>query len=122
MEQPRWEDEINPLPMSLPLTISGRSPFDGVRIRWGGLGAVGLGVGLLCTAEPVGILFGAALLGLGLATWIMSGFGTTWWYDIPTPRRYIVGTGAIAGMLIVIFFVGGVMLAAWLVQMFASNR
>jgi len=113
---------MDPLSLSLPLTISGRSPFDGVRIRWGGLGAIALGVGLLCTAEPGGILFGAVLLGLGLATWIMSGFGSTWWYEIPIPRRYIVGAGAITGMFVVIFFVGGVMLAARLVQMFADNR
>ncbi len=110
------------VPLVLPLTIAGRSPFDGVRIRFGGLGGVGLGIGLFFTADPAGIFFGIVLLGLGLATWILSSFGGTWWYDIPTPQRYIVGTGAVTGMLIFIVFVGGFLLMAWIIQMVASNR
>lgn len=110
------------VPQQLPLTIAGRSPFDGIRIRWGGLGALGLGIGLFFTADPVGILFGIILLGLGLATLILSSFGSAWWYDIPVTQRYIVGTGAITGMLAFIVVVGGLFLTFWIIQMIASDR
>lgn len=110
------------VPPSLPLTIAGRSPFDGIRIRFGGLGAAGLGIGLFFTANPAGIFFGIVLLGLGLATWFFSSFGSTWWFDIPTPQRYVVGTGAVTGMLIFTVTVGGLFVMAWIIQMVASNR
>lgn len=108
-------------PSQLPLTINGRSPFDGIRLRWGGLGAVGLGIGLPFTAEPAGIVFGILFFGLGLATWILSSFGGTWWYDIPVPQRYVVATGAIIGMSIFIVFVGGFLVMAWVLTMFANS-
>ncbi|MGE3795486.1 MAG: hypothetical protein AB7I38_16395 [Dehalococcoidia bacterium] len=109
-------------PRQLPLTISGRSPFDDVRIRWGGFGAVGLGIGLFFTVDPAGAFFGVILLCLGLATWFLSAFGSTSWHDIQLPQRYVVGTGAVVGMLIFIVFVGGFLLMAWIIHTIASNR
>ena len=110
------------LPPALPFTVSGRSPFDTIRIRWGGLGALGLGIGLLFTGAAAGVFFGILLAALGVATLVLSGFGAVYWYDIPTPRRYIVGTGAVLGFLTFIIFVGGVFLVASIVQMVARNR
>lgn len=110
------------VPRQPPLTISGRSPFDDVRIRWGGFGAVGLGIGLFFTVDPVGVFFGVVLLALGLATWFLSAFGSTSWYDIQQPQRYVVGIGAVVGMLIFIVFVGGFFLTAWILHTFARNR
>ena len=105
----------------LPLEFNGRSPFDGIRIRWAGLALVCFGVGLPFTAEPAGIVFGVLFLALGVATWLLSSFGARWWYDIPTPQRYIVGTGAIIGTLTFIVFVGGFLVIAWLITIFANS-
>jgi hypothetical protein len=106
----------------LPLSVNGRSPFDSVRLRYGGLGSVGLGVGLLFTGQPAGIAFGLLLALLGSATWILSSFGMKHWYDIPTPQRYIVGTGAILGFFVCIVFVGGFLLLATVLQLIARSR
>jgi hypothetical protein len=105
----------------LPLTIAGRSLVDGTRIRWGGFGAVGLGTGLLFTGEAAGIFFGIILLLLGLATWILSSFGSTWWYDIPTPQRYVVAVGSVVGMMAFTGFILCLMLISWMLTMFANS-
>jgi len=47
---------------------------------------------------------------IGLATLILSGFGSNFWYDIPTPQRYVVGVGAVIGFMTFIVFVGGILL------------
>lgn len=113
---------MSTIPPTLPLTIAGRSPFDGIRIRWAGLAAACFGVGLFFTADPAGIFFGVMLLGLGLATWLLSGFGNIWWFDIPTPQRYVVGTGAIIGLLTFIVFVGGLIVIGSTIRMAASGN
>jgi hypothetical protein len=48
----------SPSPPQLLLTIAERSIFDGIRIRWGGLGSFGVGVGLLFTEQAAGVVFG----------------------------------------------------------------
>jgi hypothetical protein len=111
----------SPPPPQLPLTIAERSLFDGIRIRWGGLGSFGLGVGLLFTEQAAGVVFGIVLILLGLATWILSGFGNVGWFDIPKPQRYIVGTGAVVGFLSFVVFVGGTLLVSRTIQMLARN-
>lgn len=97
-------------PSALPCTINRRSPFDPVRIRWGGVSTLALGIGLPFTQEPTGIVFGVLLATIGLATLILSGFGSNFWYDIPTPQRYVVGVGAVIGFMTLIVFVGGILL------------
>ncbi len=109
------------LPPTLPLTIVGRSPFDSIRLRWGGLSTLALGIGIPFTGEPAAIVLGILLITLGLATIILSAFGAKYWYDIPTPQRYIVGTGAIIGFLTFIVFIGGTYLTARIIQAFAQG-
>lgn len=123
IRKPRTDwNEMNTAPAQrLPFTVADRSPVDGIRIRWGGLGSSALGVGLFFTADPVGIFFGFVLLGLGLATWILSSFGQTWWYDIPKPQRYVVSTGAVTGLVALVVFLGGFILVAWIIQLVARN-
>jgi hypothetical protein len=105
----------------LPCTINGRSPFDSIRIRWGGVGTLGLGIGLPFTQEPAGIVFGIALALLGLGTLIFSAFGSTFWYDIPTPQRYVVGVGAVIGFMTFIVFVGGTLLISTILTMVGNS-
>lgn len=90
-----------------PLTIAGRSPFDGIRFRWGGVGDVLLGISLIGALHNGGaIVFGILFMVLGIATWIFSGFGKTSWYAMPTAGRVIAGTGSIIGLLFIylVFF------------------
>ena len=99
---------------SLPCTIAGRSPFDETRLRWGGVGAVLMGVGLLFT-EPAGIAIGLVMATLGVASLVLSAFGTKFWYDIPTPQRYVVGTGAVIGFVsFMAFLATGLLLYSFL--------
>lgn len=105
----------------LPLTIAGRSLVDSIRIRWGGAGAVGLGLLALFSGSAAGIFFGVLLLGLGVATWALSGFGSRWWYDIPTPQRYIVGTGAVIGMLAFSLIILSFFVISWILTMLANS-
>ena len=53
-------------------------------------------------------VFGSLFVFLGLTTWIFSSFGMKHWYDIPTPQRYVVGTGAVLGFLVAMAFIGGI--------------
>jgi hypothetical protein len=57
---------------SLPLTVAGRSPFDEVRVRWGGFGALAFGIGLLFSGTAGGIVFGILLAVLGGAALALS--------------------------------------------------
>lgn len=110
------------VPPPLPLTIAGRSLLDPIRIRWGGLGALCLGIGLLFTGEPAGAFFGVVLAALGIATWVLSSFGATYWYDIPSPQKYVVGTGAVVGFLTFIVFIGSFLIMASIIQLVGASR
>lgn len=105
----------------LPLTIAGRSPFDPIRLRWGGFGTILLGVLIVFTAEIAGIVFGIILILLGLATWRLSGFGRIGWFDIPAPHHYIVGAGAIIGFIFLNVFLLLWISTGKMIQMIARN-
>lgn len=111
-----------PLPRRLPLTIADRSPFDPIRLRWGGLGCIVLGALITGTGEVAGIVFGILFILLGLATWLLTGFGGIGWYDVATPGRYVVGTGAIIGFLAVAGFLLGTILVAKAFILFGKPR
>jgi hypothetical protein len=86
----------------LPLTIGGWSFFDKARLRWGGAGDIALGISLIVGAHNAGgIVFGVLFIMLGVATWILTRFGSKldggqWysaWNSMPTASRIIAGTG-----------------------------
>jgi hypothetical protein len=52
------------------------------------------------------IVFGVLFIMLGIATWVLTGFGKTPWYAMSTPGQVIAGTGSVIGLLFVytVFF------------------
>lgn len=96
-----------------PLTIGGWSFFDKVRFRWGGGGAIILGISLIGGGHSAGAaIFGVLFIGLGIATWVLTGFGSRghaewgdgWysaWNSMSTNGRVVAGTGSIIGVLFV---------------------
>jgi len=63
------------------------------------------------------LIFGLLFIGLGLGTWILTGFGLKSWYEVPPNLRYfIVGPGAVIGFGVAALFIGGTLLAARLIQ------
>lgn len=107
---------------AVPLSVAGRSPFDPIRLRWGGLGGVGLGVALLCTAEPAGIVFGILFMLLGLATWLITSFGKTPWSALSPLAQGVAGTGSVIGLLSLLGFFLVAFLVFWAIQLFANSR
>jgi len=101
-----------------PLTIAGWSLFDKVRFRWGGAGGILLGISLIGGGHSAGAtVFGLLFIGLGIATWVLTGFGSRgskefgddWyaaWNSMSTNGRVIAGTGAVIGVsfLYILFF------------------
>lgn len=105
-----------------PLTVRGWSLFDKVRYRWGGGGAILLGICLIGGAGGAGgIIFGILFISLGIATWVFTSFGNgnnelrsekdpgRWyaaWNSMSTNGRVVAGIGAGIGMLFlyVLFF------------------
>lgn len=91
--------------MSAPFTFADRSPFDGIRLRWGSVGDIVLGIGLIGGIGGVGgITFGILFILLGITTLIITGFGRTPWYDMPVSARAIAGTGSIIGLAFLVLF------------------
>jgi hypothetical protein len=90
--------------MSVPLTLAGRSPFDPIRLRWGGLGAVVLGVVLLFQGATAGVVFGIFFALLGIATWAVTRMGATSWLELTPLGKGVAGTGAIVGLGFLVSF------------------
>jgi hypothetical protein len=73
----------------------------------GGVGNILLGVSLIGGVHNGGaIVFGVLFIILGVATWILGGFGRRPWDRMSPASRRIAGTGAVVGMLFlyVLFF------------------
>ena len=100
-----------------PLTIGGWSFFDKVRFRWGGFGDIVLGIALIGGGHSApATVFGILFIALGIATWVLTGFGgggaedsRDWyraWNTMSAIRRAIAGTGSVIGVLFIylIFF------------------
>ena len=99
-----------------PLTIAGRSFFDGIRFRWGGVGAILLGVSVIGGLHSGGaIVFGILFILLGITTWILTSFGRRSWWDLSTASRAIAGTGSVIGMLFLylVFFYFFIIRLVW---------
>lgn len=91
--------------------------FDKVRFRWGGFGDILLGIAMIGGGgSAAAAVFGVLFIALGIATWVLTGFGgaggtdpVNWytaWHGMSTPRRAVAGTGVVIGLLFVyaIFF------------------
>lgn len=91
----------------LPLTIAGRSPVDGIRLRWAAIGDLILGLGCIFGAGGGGgIFFGIVFMALGLATIYLTRFGAVSWHNIPKNVKPIVAVGSAIGLawLFLFFF------------------
>ena len=53
------------------------------------------------------------------ATWIITGFGTRYWYSIPTAGRVIAGTGSTVGLAVLYLTFGIFFLIVWVISLFA---
>jgi hypothetical protein len=100
-----------------PLTIGGWSFFDKVRFRWGGFGDIVLGIALIGGGgSAAAAVFGVLFILLGIATWVLTGFGgggqegpDNWyaaWYKMSATARAVAGTGSVIGVLFIylVFF------------------
>jgi hypothetical protein len=107
-----------------PLTIRGWSFFDKVRFRWGGAGDIVLGISLIGGVHSAGgIVIGVLFIMLGIATWILTRFGSgtdgrQWysaWNTMPTASRVIAGAGSVIGMAFfyILFFWFLILRWAW---------
>lgn len=111
-----------------PMTIRGWSPFDKVRLRWGGGGCIVLGIALIGSGHSAGsIIFGLLFIGLGLATWILSQFGLRgqaefggeWhsaWNSMSTGGRAVAGTGAVIGLAFVYLLFFWFFIIRWVIK------
>jgi hypothetical protein len=88
--QHRLESGVTVPAPQLPVTIDGRSPFYSILIKREGVNTLRLSIGLLFTQELAGIFFGIWLVALGLATLILSVFGSRFCYDISDPAEVLV--------------------------------
>ena len=106
--------ERRPLP---PPSFHGWSFFDKARFRWGGFGDIVLGIALIGGGHSApAVVFGVLFIVLGIATWVLTGFGgggqegpDSWyaaWYRMSAPARAVAGTGSVIGVLFIylIFF------------------
>ena len=79
-----------------------RKPPPGIVLKTlgGGTGNIILGVALIGGGHSAGsIVFGVLFILLGVATWILGGFGRRPWDEMPPASRAVAGTGAVIGML-----------------------
>jgi hypothetical protein len=78
---------------------SGRSAVDSTRLRWSGVGNVILALFFISGSHSgaFGVIVGILILALGLATWIITGFGTREWYSIPPGQRALPLTSRTCG-------------------------
>lgn len=107
--------------MSLPLTVAGRSPVDPIRLRWGGGGAVVLGV-LAMFNGAGGLVVGALLALLGVATWSVTAFGATPWPELSSPKKVVAASGAAIGLAFLYLFFAIFFLIMWIIRIATQSR
>jgi hypothetical protein len=115
-----------------PPSIGGWSFFDRTRFRFGGAGDIVLGIALIASGHSAGsTVFGLLFIALGLATWIITGFGLrghgefgddpySAWKSMSAGSRAIAGTGSVIGVVFcyVLFF--WLFLILWIIQAVAG--
>lgn len=106
-----------------PLTIRGRSPLDGIRFRWDGLADVAFGAAAIVAnrANPPLMVLGILLTLLGIATWLLTGFGRIPWQLLSAPAKVIAGTGSIIGFVLIRVFFFVFFFVIWAIRLFAPN-
>jgi len=105
-----------------PFSIAGRSPVDSIRLRWGGLGSLGLGIALFSTGGPAGVVFGLIFVFLGVATWFWTGFGTRPWGQLPQHAKVLTAIGSTVGLLCLLAFFAVAFAIFWAIQAFADSN
>jgi hypothetical protein len=89
--------------MTAPLPLNyakGRSLVDKTRIRWAGAGDILLGLLFLAGTGISAMLFGLLLIGLGVATWVLTLFGTRHFTQLAPASKTVVVIGALGYLLI----------------------
>jgi hypothetical protein len=104
----------------LPLTIAGRSPFDGIRLRWSGIGNLILAVACASGGNVAGIIFGVIFLILAIATWSITRLGTRPWYALSPGARALAGTGSVIGLVFLYLCFGIFFLTIWFIKVLAQ--
>lgn len=106
------QDPAYSSPPTLPLSFRGRSPVDGIRLRWAGIGDVVLAIVCFVSIPNAGgVILGLLLVALAIATWAVTRLGTIHWYDLAPAGKAVVGTGAAVGLSFLYLF----FLAFWMV-------
>lgn len=95
-----------------PLSFLGRSPVDGIRLRWSGIGNIALAMPCFFGIRNAGgIILGLMLIALAIATWAVTQLGRKDWYYLRPGEKVIAGIGATTGLgFLYLFFA-----AFWLV-------
>jgi hypothetical protein len=98
----------------LPLTYrKGRSLVDRTRVRWAGVGNLVLGGLLVVLGDHGSTIVGLRVVALGLAAWIVSGFGSLPFGQLSAGKKAIVVVASV-GYLVVVVISGLWGLAKWI--------
>lgn len=107
----------------LPLTIFGRSPFDGIRLRWCAIGNMVLALYCFFGSRGGigGILFGLLFVFLIVTTWSVTHVGTTDWRTVPPSGwRVVAGIGAVTGFVFTYLFFAVFFMTIWFIMLIAD--
>ncbi len=101
----------------------GRSAVDPTRLRWSGVGNAILAMYFMfgSGSGAIGVIVGLLIIALGLATWIITGFGNREWYSIPPKPRGIAATGSIIGVTMTYLVFGIFFLTIWFIKLIAGG-
>ena len=80
-----------------------------------------IGVALMFSGGPAGIVFGILFLLLGIATWIFTSFGATPWHHVSTPGQIVAGAGSIIGNAFLLMFFLTWFVLKWCFELFANS-
>ena len=87
----------------LPFTYrKGKSLVDKTRLRWAGLGNLVLGGLLIFFGDLGATVAGGLFVALGLATWIVSGFGGVPFPELGPSKKMIVVVGSLGYLVVVV--------------------